>query len=310
MAAETALGAQENHIIDVGQCGDGMKNTGQSFHALGWLLLILTMAICAAAVWYGPSALASIKFASPWSEVSAFYGVIFGPMLFCGLTASWLSKLSPFPLGRSPALWGLVGLVAGATGLALSFLDARLANIVVDGRGGSLGITALLGGVGITLFQCLSEEVLFRGWAQSFLMKQVGALAGILLASLLFMGFHLIGAPLSPLAMLNLFLGGILFGLFAWRSGGIIAPFAAHFAWNVTEDVGLGLVPNPGVGGFGAIIDYDLVGRSLWGGSAEGLNASLGTSLVLVALCLPLVWRSKPIGSGAHGQHQPDPAAV
>lgn len=286
-----------------------MKNSAQTFHALGWLLLILSMAICAAAVWFGPSALASIKFASPLSEVSAFYGVIFGPMLLCGFTAAWLSKLSPFPLGRSPALWGLIGLLAGATGLAFSFVDARLANIVVEGRGGNLGITALLGGAGITLFQCLSEEVLFRGWVQSFLVKQVGALVGTLLASLLFMGFHLIGAPLSPLAMLNLFLGGILFGLFAWRSGGIIAPFAAHFAWNVTEDVGLGLVPNPGVGGFGAIIDYDLVGRSLWGGSAEGLNASLGTTLVLLALCLPLIWRSKSIESVVHGQHQLDRVA-
>ena len=43
-----------------------------------------------------------------------------------------------------------------------------------------------------------------------------------------------------------------------------------------------------GVGGFGAVWDFELAGTGLWGGSAEGLNASLGMTLVLLAVLLPL----------------------
>ena len=87
---------------------------------------------------------------------------------------------------------------------------------------------------------------------------------------------------------MNLTLGGVLFGLLAWRSGGLGASIAAHAGWNWAETILFGLDPNPGTGGFGAIHDLDLVGAMRWGGSTEGLNASLAMTIVLAALILPL----------------------
>jgi len=52
------------------------------------------------------------------------------------------------------------------------------------------------------------------------------------------------------------------------------------------------------VGSFGAIFDFDLVGSALWGGSDEGLNASLSISFVLVALILPLIMWRRGRGAG------------
>ena len=96
----------------------------------------------------------------------------------------------------------------------------------------------------------------------------------------------------SPLTLLNLVLGGILFGLLALRGGGLLAPIAAHATWNWAEQILLGLDPNPGTGSFGALFDFDLVGPAMWGGSDEGLNASLALSFALVALIVPLaLWR-------------------
>ncbi|KTT68023.1 hypothetical protein [Sphingomonas sanguinis] len=46
----------------------------------------------------------------------------------------------------------------------------------------------------------------------------------------------------------------------------------------------MGLDPNPGVGAFGAVLDLDLRGASLWGGSDQGLNGSWAMSLSLLAL--------------------------
>ena len=84
-------------------------------------------------------------------------------------------------------------------------------------------------------------------------------------------------------------LGGLWFGLLAVRSGGILAPMAAHFAWNASESIGFGLDPNPGVDDLGALANYDLVGLPIWGGSPEGLNASIAMTLVLAALVIPLL---------------------
>ena len=55
------------------------------------------------------------------------------------------------------------------------------------------------------------------------------------------------------------------------------------------EDLGFGLLPNPGLGDFGALANYDMLGGALWGGSEEGLNSSIAMTLVLTALVIPLL---------------------
>ncbi|MET0246329.1 MAG: CPBP family intramembrane glutamate endopeptidase, partial [Sphingomonas sp.] len=78
------------------------------------------------------------------------------------------------------------------------------------------------------------------------------------------------------------------------RSGGIAAPIAAHFAWNGSEQLIFGLDPNPGVGPFGSVLDLDLAGAARWGGSAEGLNASVGMTIALLVVLVPLLIAARP----------------
>ena len=120
--------------------------------------------------------------------------------------------------------------------------------------------------------------------------QKLGPALAVIASAAAFSSFHiLVGGATSPLSLFNLMLGGIWFALLAQRSGGLLAPFLAHYGWNVTEDIGLGLVPNPGVGEFGSLFNQDMVGVALWGGSDEGLNASIAMSVVLVALIVPLL---------------------
>jgi hypothetical protein len=149
------------------------------------------------------------------------------------------------------------------------------------------GLIAL--GIALTGLQAGAEEVLFRGWLQPALIARIGVPGGVLAGAVVFAAFHAISATSDPISLANLVLGGLWFGLLALRSGGILAPLAAHFAYNVIEDCGLGLVPNPGVGPLGAWHDLDLVGSPLWGSGPEGLNASLGLTAALVAMILPLL---------------------
>ena len=139
------------------------------------------------------------------------------------------------------------------------------------------------------MMQVFAEEILFRGWLLRALQERIGPTLGVLGSAIGFSIFHLVGGEVSATSLVNLLLGGLWFGLLAQRTGGIAASFGAHFGWNVAEDVGLGLVPNPGVGEFGALSDHDMTGSVLWGGSEEGLNASIAMTLVLAALIIPLL---------------------
>ncbi len=225
---------------------------------------------------------------SPLVLNAAFYGLIFGPMAIAALAGGWITGLLP-AAGAQPLRWAMLSLAGGAAGLIVAACYAWLAGSAVAGAGGALQAGAFLAGIVIIAGQVAAEELFFRGWMQPLLARYAGPVAALMLAAIAFAGFHLLGGARAPVTQLNLLLGGVWFGLLGWRSGGLIAPLAAHFGWNAAEQLGLGLDPNPGIGDFGALADWDLTGSALWGGSAEGLNASLAMTFVLAALLMPLI---------------------
>jgi membrane protease YdiL (CAAX protease family) len=179
---------------------------------------------------------------------------------------------------------GIVALLA-ATGL-VALSGSIGTGMQAPGRGAGLLLGTLL-----LFVQTAGEEVYVRGWLQPVLGRAFGGFVAVALAAAIFVVLHLIVGARSPLTLFNLFLAGAWFGLLALRTGGLAAPIAAHFGWNWAESVLLGLDPNPGVGMFGAVFNLDMRGPAAWGGSPEGLNASVATSFVLVALILPLLVR-------------------
>lgn len=220
--------------------------------------------------------------------------IIFGGLFGIAGAAMLLTTL-PRPAVRTATGVAIgLGLAIGVLGQSYAVFATWLANHLAPPINPVSGATVLmlLGGSALILFQTASEEVFFRGWLQRALGKHFGTLAGILGAAVAFSLMHVYGGTRDPLSMVNLALGGIVFGLLAWRTGGLAAPVAAHFAWNWSELVLFGLDPNPGIGTFGAITDHDIVGSALWGGSEEGLNSSLAISFVLAGIALALVrWR-------------------
>ncbi len=229
-------------------------------------------------------------------QETVFTLLLFGALLAVAAAALTLDHGWGRLAGSSPGRLAGIGLAIGVGGLLLSIVLAALAGRTVSVPvAPNAGILAVAGGTLLVLFQAGVEEVYFRGWLQPLLSRSWGNLAGLLVTAAAFAALHMFGGALSFLSIVNLTLGGLLFGLLAQRSGGIVMATAAHFGWNWAEGIGLGLVPNPGAGSFGALYDVDLQGSAAWGGSAEGLNASLPMTLVLVALVLPaLAWRWPP----------------
>lgn len=220
-----------------------------------------------------------------------FYAVLFVPLILLSLLLGLLGRHRVLRAGDSPLRWVLVGLLIGAGGLATCvlyvWLNGSLRPVPID----ALAQNHLILGTAIVLLGVAAEELLFRGWLLSALQDMLGSSWAVLLSAIAFSGFHWWagGAAADVVSLANLLLGGMWFGLLAVRSGGILAPMAAHFAWNASESIVFGLDPNPGVDELGALTNYDLVGLPMWGGSGEGLNASIAMTFVLAALVIPLL---------------------
>ena len=267
---------------------DAGSTSGPSHLVRDGLCLVAGLALAAAAILLAPEWVATVQSESPILLNAMFYGAIFGPMAIAALAGGWITGTLP-RTGAQPLRWASLCLASGAAGLIVAACYAWLAGSAVAGAGGTLAIGAFFAGIVIIAGQVAAEELFFRGWMQPLLARHAGPLAALIVAALAFAGFHMLGGARAPLTLLNLLLGGVWFGLLGWRSGGLIAPVAAHFGWNAAEQLVLGLDPNPGISDFGTLADWDLTGAEMWGGSGEGLNASIAMTFVLAALLVPLI---------------------
>lgn len=244
-----------------------------------------------AALWIGlaPIAAAGLTNGEGPGGEALFTLLIFGPLLLAALLGGLSTGVHPLQGGDRKGAVLVLGAVLGAAGILIATAYAWMAGTLVHAGTVVTRPLLLVAGCGVVLLQVLAEEVYFRGWLQPLLAQGWGRLVAVVTTALGFAVLHMIGGARDPVSIANLFLGGLLFGLLAQRGSGIWPAVAAHFAWNAIEQLGLGLDPNPGLGGFGALTNFDLLGASVWGGSEEGLNASFGMSFALLALLVPFV---------------------
>ena len=258
--------------------------------AFGWTVIAIGLAAAAGAIKGGEALATRITVDSLAAGNVVFYTLLFAPLVVLSLLLGLIERRHVLRAGDAPGRWGLLGLATGAGGLATCVVYIWLHGGLQpeDNPVVPQGFVAL--GLAIALMGVLAEELLFRGWLQSALEDRVGGQWAVLLSAIAFSAFHLwAGGATDAISLANLLLGGMWFGLLAQRSGGLIAPVAAHLGWNVAEDIGFGLVPNPGVGDLGALSNHQMIGSAIWGGSEEGLNASIAMTVVLAALVIPLL---------------------
>lgn len=83
------------------------------------------------------------------------------------------------------------------------------------------------------------EELLFRGYAFQKLLRWHRWFA-ILFIALVFAGLHAGNESVTPVGLLNIFIGGGLLGLAYERYGRLWFPIGLHLAWNLTTGPLLG----------------------------------------------------------------------
>ena len=127
--------------------------------------------------------------------------------------------------------------------------------------------------------QGASEEVMFRGFMMPKLKKifgKFGVPASIIISSFLFSVFHGFNGGFSIIALINIFLLAVLFGLIFEKTGGIIITCAAHTMWNMFQGniYGLSVSGNANVP---SIINVDYTGSSF------GPEGTIEATVVIVA---------------------------
>jgi membrane protease YdiL (CAAX protease family) len=131
------------------------------------------------------------------------------------------------------------------------------------------------------------EELLCRGYILKVVISGSNVFWGMLISSAIFAALHLGNPGAGWMAMLGIFLAGMLLAFAAVRTGKLWLSIGLHIGWNVFEGMVFGF-PTSGVV-IPAIMHIHVTGPVLWTGGAFGPEAGL-IILPAIAIGAGLVW--------------------
>ncbi|WML34396.1 type II CAAX endopeptidase family protein [Clostridium sp. OS1-26] len=94
---------------------------------------------------------------------------------------------------------------------------------------------SLIIGLIINMFVGFSEELFFRGYLLTILADRKNKLMALIVSSLIFSLMHMGNPNIKPLALINIFLLGLLLGFLYLKSSNIWMPVGFHIAWNYVQ---------------------------------------------------------------------------
>ncbi|ARJ50974.1 CPBP family intramembrane glutamic endopeptidase [Staphylococcus lutrae] len=188
----------------------------------------------------------------------------------------------------------LLGAVGGALGISLVFfINLVFKGIDVTFVFKTEALSAILLAFIFFLFQGMYEELLFRLYLMPHFSKAWGHTFALITTSLLFMLLHGLNSSVNPLAFLNLFIFGMVFGLIYYRTGSAWLIGAGHSLWNFV------LGPVLGSHVSGAVIDNTILLSTptphhfLLSGGMYGMEGSVLTTIVGLAVILYFLFSPK-----------------
>ena len=138
--------------------------------------------------------------------------------------------------------------------------------------------------------QSSSEEILCRGYLYQKLNRRYNPVVAVLGSSLFFAALHLGNPGVGVVAVLDLILSGLLFALMVYYMDSIWCAFAAHTAWNYTQNIIFGL-PNSGL-----TVDFSIF--KLNAGATDGFfyNTAFGVegswfAVLVEAAVIVVIWQ-------------------
>lgn len=132
------------------------------------------------------------------------------------------------------------------------------------------------------IVQGATEEIATRGWLMLVIAKRYGIFIGIFISSVTFALLHSFNNGMTILAVLNLFLAGTLFGVFALKTENLWGACGMHSTWNWAQ----GNIFNQNVSGTtlnsSSIFQTKNIGHDLLTGGIFGPEGGLVVTVVLL----------------------------
>ena len=218
------------------------------------------------------------------------------PVLLAACAATWLLAVGvdrrPLSaLGLRPGPPGLAELGSGVLA-GVAIIGAAILALVAPGWvSWTVTPAPVLEGVQVSallLVAAFTEELLFRGYPFRVLHVRFGPVPAVVATSVAFGLVHGANPGVTPLALVNLTLAGVLLGVAYWRSGSLWFVTGLHFGWNwVMAASGL---PVSGLDVSVSGLEAAVTGPVLWTGGAFGPEGALMITFVTV-LGTAWLWR-------------------
>lgn len=152
--------------------------------------------------------------------------------------------------------------------------------------GVQFNITSLLSSLLLFIVVAFTEEIAFRGYILNNLMQSMNKWLALGISALLFALFHASNAGVSPMALLNIFIAGMLLGLNYVFTRNLWFAIFLHFSWNFFQGPVLGFevsgLPIEG------LFQQTLKGPDLLTGGVFGFEGSLVCLLLNTITCVLL----------------------
>tara|TARA_B100000212_G_scaffold342481_1_gene329903 strand:- start:10486 stop:11364 length:879 start_codon:yes stop_codon:yes gene_type:complete len=130
------------------------------------------------------------------------------------------------------------------------------------------------------------EEIMLRGYILRSLMESMNRYLALAVSSLIFMTVHLLNPNISFLGAVNLFLAGIVLGIYYVHKSNLWLPIGMHLTWNFFQGPIFGFE----VSGIKSqsLIKQTVNGSDLITGGKFGFEASLLATVLIVVVILYL----------------------
>ncbi|MFR7490480.1 MAG: CPBP family intramembrane glutamic endopeptidase, partial [Romboutsia timonensis] len=149
-----------------------------------------------------------------------------------------------------------------------------------------VGISAIASVLVILLgwiIQGATEEIVTRGWLLNVLSTKYNIGVGLLISSTLFGLMHLTNPNVNYIAVINIILVGLFYGLYVIKTNDLWAVCGMHSAWNFDQGNIFGFKVSGLDVSVGSLIDLNLVGSDFVTGGIFGPEAGITATFILLA---------------------------
>lgn len=133
------------------------------------------------------------------------------------------------------------------------------------------------------IIQGATEEIVTRGWLLNVLSNKYNIGVGLLISSTLFGLMHLTNPNVNYIAVINIILVGLFYGLYVIKTNDLWAVCGMHSAWNFAQGNIFGFKVSGLDVSVGSLIDLNLVGSDFVTGGIFGPEAGITATFILLA---------------------------